>query len=162
MPESEQANVRRISDYQQSSQASSRDGSLKVDDGGGTFEGMDKERLARLEGAFDGVRSNQTILMSAVGLVSALLIGLASFTVVQNVGINARISELPGKINSDFRDITKTLSEAITASKQQAPQVVLLPAPNIRYSDGPGLGPAPQAPAPNGLPAPPNMDQKPN
>lgn len=102
---------------------------LQSGDGGGTFDDMDKERLARLEGAFDGIRSNQAILMTAIGLVSALLIGLASFTVVQNVGLNARISDLPGKINTELRDITKTLSEAITASKAPTPQVILMPAP---------------------------------
>lgn len=114
---------------------------LKHGDGDGTLGDM-KDRLAKLEGAFDGLRSNQAILMSAIGIVSALLIGLASFTILQNVGLNARVSELPGRINSDLRDITRTLADAITAAKQQPPQVILLQAPD--------------------LPPRPKADQKPN
>jgi hypothetical protein len=158
MPVNEQDNILH---YQQRPSATGPSPTLKNSDGDGTFEGMDKERLARLEGAFDGIRSNQAILMTAVGLVSALLIGLASFTVVQNVGINSRISELPGKINSDLRDITKTLSEAITASKQPAPQVILMPAPPMAQQQPSNSDGTPPAIGQRSIPATPPELQTP-
>jgi hypothetical protein len=103
---------------------------LKSGGGGGTSGDMDQERLSRLEGSFEGLRSNQTLLMSAVGLVSALLIGLASYTVIQVSAVNNRLSELPGKISSDLRDLSGVISQAVTASKQTPPQVILMPTPS--------------------------------
>lgn len=125
---------------------------LKMGDGDGTSEDMDKERLARLEGGFDGLRSNQAILMTAIAFVSAALLGIGSYTLIQInalnshfsgvetriTGLEGRVNELPGRISAELRDINRTLSDAITASKQTPPQVILLPTP----------APAPPVPAP--------------
>jgi hypothetical protein len=90
---------------------------------------MDNDRIGKLEGVVDGLKTNQTITLSAIGLVSALLLALASYSLVKIDTLNNRVTELPAKISSDIRDITTTLSQAITASKQQPPQVIFMQAP---------------------------------
>lgn len=115
---------------------------LKSGDGGSTFDDMSNERLAKLEGVVEGLRHVQSVTLTLVGLIVALVIAFGTYTANRLDAINGRVAELPGKISSDLRDITKTLSEAITAAKQTPPQVILLPAPDA--------------------PAPRKTDQKPN
>lgn len=117
-----------------------RDAPLKSGGGGGTSSGMDNERLAKLEGAFDGLRHNQTVMFSVIGVVAALLLALGTYTLSKLDTLNSRIAELPGKISADFRDINRTLSEAITASK--GPSVVVIPG-NVTATGAP---PPPQQP----------------
>ena len=102
--------------------------------GPGSGTGTDDGRIGRLEGAVDGLRHNQSILLGAIGLVLTVVIGFSVYGLNRLDQLNSRVTELPGKISSDIRDITKTLSEAITASKQAPPQVILLPGPDPRGS----------------------------
>ncbi|HEV7877565.1 hypothetical protein [Bradyrhizobium sp.] len=107
---------------------------------GGRGEGppeMPNDRVSKLEGAMDGLRHNQTILLGAVGLVLTVLIGFGFFGMNQLNQLNARVNELPAKVGADIRDLTKTLSEAITASKQQPPQIILMPTPQIPQASEP-------------------------
>jgi hypothetical protein len=106
-------------------------------------------RLAKLEGAseglkmaVEGLRHSQNITLAAVVGVGAILL-----TVTMTIGLYSlqRIDSLPG----EFHSIAQTLSAAITASKQQAPQVILMPAPQVQQ-------PAPQPTPP---PTPPKSDQ---
>jgi hypothetical protein len=88
--------------------------------------------VARLEGAFEGLRHSQNLTIGALGLVgtviSAIVISFGIYTL-------QRIDALP----ADFERLNATLSSAITAAKQQPPQVILVPAPQ--------QSPAPAAPA---------------
>ena len=53
-----------------------------------------------------------------------------AFPTLQKIDIlDDKVNKLPGQINSEIRDITKTLADVITATKQQPPQVILMPAP---------------------------------
>ena len=81
------------------------------------------ECLARLEGAFDSVKIVLTVIV-------AVMIGGFAFLGVQVTRIDGKVSALseqvsglPDKINANMRDLTKTLAEVITASKQMPPQV---------------------------------------
>lgn len=83
------------------------------------------ERLARMEGRIDGLRDAidslrhaQNLFMGLAGIAVAILIFVIGYAIT-------RIDNLP----ADFERMNQTLSQAITASKQQAPQVILLPAP---------------------------------
>jgi hypothetical protein len=80
-----------------------------------------QERMAKLEGAFahafEGVRHGQNITLGAVGLAFAIITGLLVY-------MHRKIDNLP----NEFQNITQTLSSAITASKQQQPQVILMQA----------------------------------
>jgi hypothetical protein len=93
-------------------------------------------RLASLEASMDGLKRIQDITVLSVFGVGAILVAIMVYMLMQQDQSRDRIdrlsdkmNELPGKINADLRDITKTLAESITAAKQQAPQVILLPAP---------------------------------
>jgi hypothetical protein len=106
--------------------------------GSGGDDGMDDmpQRVARLEGALDGLRHNQTITFSAVALVSAIVIAVSSYSLLKidalgrrMDGVESRINELPAKISAELRDINNTLAQAITAAKQTPPQVIVIPSP---------------------------------
>lgn len=108
--------------------------------GSGGNDGTDDmtQRVAKMEGALDGLRHNQAITFSAVALVSAIVIAVSSYSLVKIGALEARVNELPGKISAELRDINDTLAQAITASKQTPPQVILIPPSAIT--------PAPKAP----------------
>lgn len=87
------------------------------------------DRLSRLEGAFDWIKVTITV-------IAAVLIGGIAFIGVQITRVDGRVSALsdkvdalPDKVNANLRELTSTLAQAILASKQVAPQVILLPAP---------------------------------
>lgn len=99
------------------------------------------DRLSRLEGAFDWTKVTITV-------IAAVLIGGIAFIGVQITRVDGRVSALsdkvdalPEKVNANLRDLTNTLAQAILASRQVAPQVVLLPAPQTSTPQPP---PVPQ------------------
>lgn len=95
--------------------------------GGNSGEGTMGERLARLEGAFSnfsevvgGLRHAQNLLLVAVVGVGAIL---ATFIIGFGIYTAQRIDALP----TEFEQINSTLSNAITAAKQQPSQIIVLP-----------------------------------
>lgn len=115
----------------QREQAEALDQSRQRFGGGGSSgtSGGDGEKLARLEGIVEGLRTNHTLLMSCIGLVSALLLALGSYTLVKLDQLSSRVGELPSRITTDIQALTSTLSQSITAAKQPQPQVILIPPP---------------------------------
>lgn len=104
-----------------------------------------RERLAKLEGAFDWLKVVLTLL-------TAVMIGGFAFLGVQVTRTEGRVSELgaavsslPDKINSNLLALTRTLADAIAASKQTPPQVIIMPAP---APPGSPSKPTPQPPKP--------------
>jgi hypothetical protein len=91
---------------------------------------MSDERIGRLEGAVEGLRHSQNMLAGLIALVAAFVIGFGIYTLQKIDGLDDKVNKLPGQISSDIRDITKTLAEVITATKQQTPQVILMPPPS--------------------------------
>lgn len=94
----------------------------------GTFGGMN-DRLSKLEGSYDGLKQSQTIMIGTVAIVSALLLGSMLYLVARVDALGTQVGDLPAKVATELRDINKTLATAITASKQQPPQVIVYPAP---------------------------------
>lgn len=95
------------------------------------------DRLSRLEDALDWIKVTITV-------VAAVLIGGIAFIGVQITRVDGRVSALsdkvdalPDKVNANLRDLTSTLAQAILASKQVAPQVILLPAPQTSMPQPP-------------------------
>jgi hypothetical protein len=86
-------------------------------------------RVARLEGVVDGLKHGQTQLLVSIGVVAAFVVGFGIYTLQRIDTLSDKVNDLPGKISSELRDITKTLAESITAAKQTPPQMILLPAP---------------------------------
>ncbi|MGH6870873.1 MAG: hypothetical protein ACREHE_05135 [Rhizomicrobium sp.] len=87
-------------------------------DGGGSAI----ERLAHLEGAFshamEGIRHGQIMLLGLAGVGFAIVIAVLIYMV-------QRLDTLP----NDFMRMNQTLAGAITATKQQTPQVILMQPP---------------------------------
>lgn len=84
------------------------------------------ERMAKLEGAFEGVklsidalRHSQNVTLAVMGIGFTLLLGIGIYTV-------QRVDQIPGEL----RGIADSISQAVTASKQAPPQVILMPAPS--------------------------------
>jgi hypothetical protein len=97
--------------------------------GNGTHMPDMSERLGKLEGTVEGLKHGQTQLLVAIGIVAAFVIGFGIYGAQRFDSLNEKVNGLPGQISAELRDITKTIAESITATKQQAPQVILLPAP---------------------------------
>lgn len=71
----------------------------------------------------------QTITFVVLAILASVGIAMIGYTIKRVDDVNEKLSGLPKQIGSELRDITKTVAESITAAKQQAPQVILLPAP---------------------------------
>ena len=136
-------------------------GNMRRDRGGpgdgGTVPPADKEgstplmeRLARLEGSFDWIKV-------LVGLIGAVIFGGFSLLSVQLNRVDGRIDRLEGKMDAvsqrvdaisqriadEFRAMradtaaqTSAIANSITAAKQAAPQVILVPAPQPERQPG--------------------------
>jgi uncharacterized coiled-coil protein SlyX len=116
-----------------------------VDDDGEQIQGksMADERLARLEGAYDALKVVRPMTVAVIAVLLTAAIGAIAFLGVQVATTNSRIDRLndkldalPAKLNDELRAMrsdmaaqTSALANAITATKQQAPQVILVPAP---------------------------------
>jgi hypothetical protein len=95
------------------------------------------ERLARLEGVVEGVKSSIDSLRWVIGILAVIVVAGLGFLGVQITRTDARVATteskvdaLPDKINNNLQTLTQTLANAITAAKQQPPQVILMPAPS--------------------------------
>lgn len=93
-------------------------------------------RVAKVEGAVDGLRSSIDALRWVVGILALVIVGGISFLGVEVTRTDGRIAALeskvdalPDKINANLMNLTKTLSEAISAAKQQPPQIILMQPP---------------------------------
>lgn len=127
---------------------------LKSGDGGSTFDGMDSDsRFDKIDSRLGAIEAEQRIHLRwtlTVALALAGLIATSSAFLMTRVDrvedrlsrLEASVNELPGKISGNLAQINQTLFQAITASKQTPPQVILLPSAET--------------------PAPPKTDQKPN
>jgi hypothetical protein len=83
--------------------------------GGFAFLGA---QLSRIDSRIEGVESRIT--------------GVQDQLDGRITGLAADVQALPGKINSDLLNLTRTLADAINAAKQTPPQVLLLPAPGTQ------------------------------
>jgi hypothetical protein len=92
---------------------------------GGHMTPESGERLAKLEGLCAGLRDSIEGLRHGHNLIMGLLAkGFAVVVAVVGYAIT-RIDNIP----SDFERMNQTIVQAIIASKQQPPQVLLVPSP---------------------------------
>ena len=88
-----------------------------------------KERLIALEGRVEGLAKSQEHTFLAVLGVGAILAAFMIYGLNRLDVLSDRVSDIPSKVGVELKDTVKTLSEAITAAKQQAPQIIVMPAP---------------------------------
>ncbi|WP_265975468.1 hypothetical protein [Brucella intermedia] len=109
---------------------------LKDGSGGGTFDGMNttdiNNRLHRIEGGW-------TIFQWACAVVTAVMVGGMGLLLAVQLStqsevkaLSSQVEALPDRINTNLMELNRTLSTAITASKNQTPQVILVPAPAVQ------------------------------
>ena len=105
------------------------------------------ERLAKLEGLFEGLKSSLDSMRFVLSILVAVLLGGFAFLGTQMVrldtksqaqieGVSAKVDGISSKISDEFRAMraeqsaqTSAIANSITAAKQQQPQVILMPAP---------------------------------
>lgn len=94
------------------------------------------ERLARLEGGYRLFVLVISVILAGIAFLGVQSVRLDTKIDTKSDNLNNKISTLsdkvdalPGKINSDIQNLTRTLSDAITASKQTPPQVIIMQAP---------------------------------
>lgn len=116
---------------------------LETGGGNGHSPGMDDGRLAKVEGAVEGLREGIVSLRWAITLLAAVAIGGFAFLGTQSVRLENRIDRLadkfdaiPGVLREEFGRMraemaaqTSAIANAVTAAKQTPPQVILMPAP---------------------------------
>ncbi|QNQ39380.1 hypothetical protein [Brucella intermedia] len=116
---------------------------LKGGGGSGTLDGMNitdiNNRLHRIEGGWHIFQWASAIVAAAFGVGLGVIVSfqLGTQSDVKDVSqrvdaLSTQIETLPSRISSNLMEINRTLSEAITASKNQAPQVILVPAPAVQ------------------------------
>ena len=120
-----------------------RDKGTSLQSGGnGPYESGMETRVSRLEGAHDGIKQSQSILvMSVMGLagiflaLAAIMVTLQIFTYGHVDAVDAHVTRLeskvdalPGVISEEFRAMraemsaqTSAIANSITAAKSQAP-----------------------------------------
>jgi len=109
---------------------------LKGGGGSGTLDGMNttdiNNRLHRIEGGW-------TIFQWACAVVTAVMVGGMGLLLAVQLStqsevkaLSSQVEALPDRINTNLVELNRTLSTAITASKNQTPQVILVPAPAVQ------------------------------
>jgi hypothetical protein len=91
-------------------------------DGGDTHMPHMNERLAKVEGIVEGLgRTQEFTLVAVIGvgaIIAAFVIGFGIYSLQRIDVLNDKVNALPSQINSDLRDLTKTLADVIIATKQ--------------------------------------------
>lgn len=115
--------------------------SLKTGGSDGTYGGMDDTgRLDKIDSRLTALEGEQRThirwtVTTALG-IAALVVASTGFlmsridrTDDRLTRVEANITELPGKLTSSLNQVNQTLLQAVTASKQQPPQVIVYPTP---------------------------------
>ena len=93
-------------------------------------------RLAKIEATVEGYKLLFAIIVSAMiggfaflGVQVTRLEGKLSQVEGKISTVSSDVEALPGRINLNLTDLTRTLANAITAAKQTPPQVILMQSP---------------------------------
>lgn len=97
------------------------------------------ERITKVEGAIDGLKHTQNIVWGGVVGVAGLMLAAAAIVVTLQFYVLSEVNGITDKIAAEFRSMraeqsaqTSAIANSITATKQQAPQVILVPAPQVQ------------------------------
>lgn len=123
-------------------------GAATLDGGGGPPHdpGMN-DRITKLEAQYDTLKVVRPMTITVMGVVASVFGLMIAFLLNQSFRLESKMSALESKIDSsnaalrtelrdEFRQMrndmnaqTSAVANAITATKQQAPQVLLVPTP---------------------------------
>ena len=119
------------------------------------------ERLGKVEGEIGGLKRGHSMILWGLGIVAALLIVIVASVVgfgiyglqrIDKVGdritaFNDKVNELPGKVDANLRNITKTFGDVIIGTTKQAQQPAPTPPVQQPASTVPVQQPEPTPPA---------------
>ena len=112
----------------------------KVD---GRLDGLEKS-VEGLKGSLDGLKIAASVLAAMVALVGGIVYFTAGSLSTRMDRVEAKVDAIVPRITDEFRAMraeqsaqTSAIANAITATKQQAPQVILVPAPQVQQPAAP-------------------------
>ncbi len=105
--------------------------------GGGPPHNIDMEqRLAKLEGSYDALKVVRPMTVAVVSVFLAALVFVLGFLGIQVARVDSKVDGISKTIFEEFRAMrsdmaaqTSAIANSITATKQQSPQVILMPSP---------------------------------
>jgi hypothetical protein len=111
---------------------------LKSGNGGGTFGGMDDDRLKGIDGRLTAIEGEQRTHLRwslTIALALAALIATGTTFLMTRIDrvedrltrLETNVNELPAKLTTSLAQLNQTLLQAVTASKQAPPQVIVVP-----------------------------------
>jgi hypothetical protein len=128
--------------------------------GDGPHDSDMNERLGRIEGNLEAQRIVKPMTLAVITVLFAAVIGAITFLGVQLArmdsrleassakadsrieSLSAKLDAIPQKLSEEFRAMraemaaqTSAIANAVTAAKQQPPQVILIPAPEQPKKD---------------------------
>lgn len=117
----------------------------------GLDKGLSDVRItvAELKGDISGLKVAASALAAMVGVAAAVLGGFVYFSTASMSArmdrVEAKVDAIVPRITDEFRAMraesaaqTSAIANSITATKQQAPQVILVPAPQVQQEEPPG------------------------
>jgi predicted RND superfamily exporter protein len=87
------------------------------------------ERIGRIEGAIEGLKHSQNLMVVTVLGIGTILAGLGVYGLQRIDTLSDRVNALPSQINSELLNLTKTLASLIIATKENQSATVPTPAP---------------------------------
>lgn len=91
------------------------------------IDGDLREMRAEMREGFRGVRHTQTISAGFIAILVAIGLAGTGYVLSRIDGLDRRMDALPSQISAELRDITSTLSEAITAAGNRQPVIIQVP-----------------------------------
>jgi hypothetical protein len=92
------------------------------------------ERIAKLEGAFEGLKASMDSTRWMIGVLSAVTLAGFAFFGAQLVRLDTKVDAIPAKLSDEFRAMraetaaqTSAIANSITAARQ-SPRVIVVPA----------------------------------
>jgi hypothetical protein len=133
------------------------------DGGGGHIGGMaDDERLQKLENEVHAIKGALDWAKITFSILIAVVLGGITLLVSLNLKTSSQVDALSDKITNEFRiqraemsAQVSAIANAITATKQQAPQVIILPVSAVHEPSNPSPVPSPSIAPPSPTPTPP-------
>jgi hypothetical protein len=119
---------------------------LKADAGKGVLEGSsgtageqkrgNDDRLPKLEGMIDVLKLFPSFLLAALALTFTVMVALLGYVATQVASVERRVDSINGRLSEEFRVMradmnaqTSAISNAVTATRQAQPQILVIPAP---------------------------------
>jgi hypothetical protein len=90
------------------------------------------ERIGRIEGAIEGLKHSQNLMIVSLFGIGTILAALGVYGLQRIDTLSDRVNALPSQINSELLDLTKTLASMIIATKENQSPTVPTPAPQKR------------------------------